>query len=64
MKQYSIIGDLGVIDYMGNDVYVAVLNHSNITHRFTTKELPDWLIKIEAHMDKWAGLKTATFGEK
>lgn len=63
MKKYTIIGNLGVIDYIGDDVYVAVLNDSNITHRFTTKQLPDWIKTIEAHSDKYQGLITAGFGE-
>lgn len=62
-SEFTIIGDLGTIDYLGNNNYVAVLNHSNITHKFTTKELPEWVKKIEAYSDKYQGLITSEFGE-
>lgn len=62
-KMYTVIGDLGTIDYMGNDKYVAQFWDEATTHVFGTKELTKWLQKIEARNDKYEGITTSALGD-
>ena len=57
-KQWTIIGALGTIDYMGNDKYVAHFNDNLTTHVFNTSELPTWLQRMEVAQDSFNGIIT------
>lgn len=58
-KQWTIIGNLGTIDYMGNDKYISQFWDEATTHVFGTKDLNVWLKRIEAHSDAAVGITTA-----
>ena len=58
-KQWTIIGQLGSIDYMGNDKYIAQFWDQVTTHVFTTKELPIWMKRMEVDSDTYSGIITS-----
>jgi hypothetical protein len=58
-KEWTIIGALGTIDYMGNDMYKAHFNDEIYTHVFNTKELPLWLKRMEVSSDAYKGINTS-----